>query len=645
MPDRTISFDLIPDAIVTADLNGVIRQVNTQFTTMFGYQESELIGQPIEVLLPERIRERHVRHRAVLHNRPMIRPMGGGLELHGLRKDGSEFPLDIMLSSLDDGRFLAVVRDTTLAKNMRSRLTQLAYFDSLTGLPNRAALYRALDEFFRDDGDDPTSPMSIALFDLDGFKEVNDTMGHSSGDALLKEVADRWAAVIGSGPRIFRLGGDEFILLAAGCGDPGRIAGIVDTLLQQLEAPFDIAGTTAFVSASAGIAIAPADGADTEELMANVDMALYKAKAVGRGRYAFFLNALRADAQARRDLDTKLRQAHLHGEFELYFQPQVRLTDGRIVGAEALLRWNQGRSLIAPGAFIEMLAASPISASVGNWILRTACEAAASWRRPDQPPIRVAVNLFPAQYYDPSLVAEIEGILAETGLAADLLELEITENIALSENTAAIEPLRRLRDLGVRAALDDFGTGYASLSFLTRMPLTDIKIDQTFVRGLPDDPKMVSIVRSLIAMAHHLGLNVIAEGVEATRRCSSCWRRTATRHKASCSRSRFPPQLSPRSWRLRQARARRQPPPDGRLATATDSRHDAAALDSSARSSPNRSNEVASSLREGWRNAVNGSGRITSMAARPSRAVRRPLSTPSPSRAESFAASPCPITC
>jgi diguanylate cyclase (GGDEF)-like protein/PAS domain S-box-containing protein len=516
MPDRTISFDLIPDAIVTVDVKGVICQLNSRLTAMFGYLEDELIGRPIEVLLPERVRERHIRHRGVLDSGPMIRAMGDGRELRGRRKDGSEFPLDIMLSSLDDGRVLAVVRDTTLAKNMRSRLTQLAYFDSLTGLPNRAALYRALDEFFTADGDSPTRPISIALFDLDGFKEVNDTMGHSAGDRLLKEVADRWGAVIGSGPRIFRLGGDEFILMFADCGDPGRIAGVVDTMLQQLEAPFDIAGTTAFVSASAGIAIAPADGADTEELMANVDMALYKAKAIGRGRYAFFLNTLRADAQARRDLDIKLRQAHLQGEFELYFQPQVRLSDGRIVGAEALLRWNQGRSLIAPGAFIEMLAASPISTSVGNWILRTACEAAAAWQRPDQPPIRVAVNLFPAQYYNPLLVAEIEEVLADTGLPPDLLELEITENIALGENAAAIEPLRRLRDLGVRVALDDFGTGYASLSFLTRMPLTDIKIDQTFVRGLPDDPRMVSIVRSLIAMAHHLGLKVIAEGVEAT---------------------------------------------------------------------------------------------------------------------------------
>jgi diguanylate cyclase (GGDEF)-like protein/PAS domain S-box-containing protein len=514
MPNRTISFDLIPDAIVTADFNGVIRQVNSQLTSMFGYRENELIGQPIEVLLPERVRERHIRHRAALDNRPMIRPMGGGLELHGRRKDGSEFPVDIMLSSLDDGRLLAVVRDTTAAENMSARLTQLAYCDALTGLPNRAALYRVLDGFFNADGDRTIRPMSIALFDLDGFKEVNDTMGHSAGDRLLKEVADRWLAIIGGGPQIFRLGGDEFILLVADCGDPGRIAEVVKAMLQQLETPIDIAGTTAFVSASAGIAIAPADGADAEELIANVDMALYKAKSIGHGQYAFFLNVLRADAYARRELGTKLRQAHLQGEFELYFQPQVRLADGKIVGAEALLRWSRNRTLIAPGAFIEMLAASPIAASVGTWILRTACEAAASWPRVHQQPIRIAVNLFPSQYYDPSFAAEIERVLAETGLAPNSLELEITENIALGENTAAIEPLRRLRDLGVHIALDDFGTGYASLSFLTRMPLTGLKVDQNFVRGLPNDPNLAAIVRSLIAMAHNLGLKVIAEGVE-----------------------------------------------------------------------------------------------------------------------------------
>ncbi len=277
---------------------------------------------------------------------------------------------------------------------MSERLTQLAYCDSLTGLPNRAALYRALDEFFKADED------SARQLDVDRPVRPRRLQGSQRHDGPLQR---RRVAQGGRRPLVGRHR-QRTADLSAGrrrvhsprspiAGTPRGSRTSSSTMLQQLETPFDIAGTTAFVSASAGIAIAPADGADAEELIANVDMALYKAKAVGRGQYAFFLNALRADAQARRDLDTKLRQAHLQGEFELYFQPQLRLADGAIVGAEALLRWSQGRSLIAPGAFIEMLAASPISASVGNWILRTACEAAASWRRPDWPPIRVAVNL------------------------------------------------------------------------------------------------------------------------------------------------------------------------------------------------------------------------------------------------------------
>jgi EAL domain-containing protein (putative c-di-GMP-specific phosphodiesterase class I) len=285
-------------------------------------------------------------------------------------------------------------------------------------------------------------------------------------------------------------------------------------MLQALDKPFDIAGAMVFISASAGIALAPADGADVEELIANVDMALYKAKANGRGSSVFFHNALRADAHARRELEIKLRQAFAQGELEVYFQPQVRLSDAAVVGSEALLRWNQGRTVVAPGAFIEMLAGSPIAAAVGNWILRTACETAASWRSMGLQSTRVAVNLFPSQFHGASFVTELEETIAATGLPPQSLELEITENIALNGNAATLAPLRKLRDLGVQIALDDFGTGYASLSFLTQMPLSRIKIDQSFVRGLPDDPKLVAIVRSLIAMAHNLGLGVIAEGVE-----------------------------------------------------------------------------------------------------------------------------------
>jgi diguanylate cyclase (GGDEF)-like protein/PAS domain S-box-containing protein len=523
IPEGAALFDLIPDALVTVDHSGTIRQVNGRLSAMFGYEERELLDQPIEILLPERVRQGHVHHRKGYQLKPTIRPMGGGLDLYGRRKDGSEFPVDIMLGSLSTsgGLSLAVIRDTSASKKMSEDLRLLAYSDPLTNLPNRAALYRELEELLKREPTTPIKPTSIALFDLDGFKEINDTLGHFIGDQLLKLVAQRWTAVVGDSPQIYRLGGDEFVVLISKCGDPCRVAEITKTMLLQLKTPFEINGKVVYVSASAGIAIAPADGFDVEELIANVDMALYRAKANGPGTCVFFHNTLRAEAQARRDLDLKLRHAYGGGEFELFFQPQVRVADSVLVGAEALLRWRRSNgAVIAPGAFIGALAAGPIAIEVGTWILQTACKIAATWRNNGLLPVRVAVNLFPRQFHDPSFVDKVEKTLADTKLPPGALELEITENIVLSCNAATLAPLHKLREIGVELAFDDFGTGYGSLSFLTQMPLTHIKIDQSFIRGIPDDNKAVAIVRSLIIMAHNIGQKVIAEGVETVSQAS-----------------------------------------------------------------------------------------------------------------------------
>jgi diguanylate cyclase (GGDEF)-like protein len=419
-----------------------------------------------------------------------------------------------MLSPLDQVHVLAVIRDTTTARDMSDRLRQLAYSDTLTGLPNRAALMRDVEELMQTSSPAGPTPMSVALFDLDSFKEINDTMGHSSGDSLLRGVVDRWSSVLAEGVRLYRLVGDEFVVLTTNSRDPREIARICHAMLQVLESAFEIAGVVVFVSASVGMALAPTDGLDGETLVANADLALYKAKRTGRGSAAFFDNTLRADAQARKELDTRLRQAYLNGELELHFQPQVRLADGTVVGSEALLRWNQGRTLVGPGAFIDMLATSPIARGVGRWILRTACQNATSWRGASWGVNRVSVNLFPIQFHDPSFVDEVKEVFAETGLPPDGLELEITENIILTSNATTRVAVDELRRLGVQLALDDFGTGYASLSLLTQMPLTRIKIDQSFIRGLPDDPHSIVLVRALITMAHAFGLTVIAEGVE-----------------------------------------------------------------------------------------------------------------------------------
>lgn len=633
-------FDHLPDAIMVVDETGAIRDVNNTFVVIFGYDKDEVIGQPIEMLLPERFRERHAHHRAAYHDEPLIRTTGAGLDLYGRRKNGGEFPVDIMLNPLPSvaGKLvLAVIRDITerkcleeterqaketlaavinaspvaiicvapdrrvmvwsraaeqifgytaeetvgqpyklipagkiaefdalferaLAgetirdiqvqrrrkdgslvdisfaaaamydrdgairgvayalediterKKAKQKLRRLAYYDQLTGLPNRVTLHNELEELLKLGAGSRACPTSIAIFDIDAFKDVSDTLGHSTGDQLLKEIARRLTAIAAGATRIYRLGEDEFVVIVPECGDPCIVAELVDTMLRQLAKPFEVNDQLLYIGASAGIAIAPADGSNVDELIANAHLALCQAKSNGGRIYRFFLPALRTQAQARRTLDMELRRAFLDNEFELCFQPQVRLIDDVMVGAEALLRWRHPkRGILGPGAFIEILAASPIAREVGNWVLRTACEQAAAWRAKILPSLRIGVNLFPAQLHGGALVRDIEVVLLQTGLPPEALELEITENIALGHDETTLASLRVLREKGVDLAFDDFGTGYASLSNLTRYPLSRIKIDQSFVRKLPDD---AAIVRSLIAIAHHLDLKVIAEGVE-----------------------------------------------------------------------------------------------------------------------------------
>lgn len=510
-------FNLMPDAIITANRNGTIRQVNRQCCAMFGYAAEELVGQPVEILIPEHARKVHAVKRRAYQSAPAVRPMGKGLELHGRRKDGAEFPVDIMITPVGDrgDAVLAVIRDATPSRTVQEKLWRLAYTDPLTGLPNRAALYNDLRAKVEDTS--PAAALAVVLFDLDGFKEVNDTLGHSAGDKLLQIGTERVRAVADEDVNIYRLGGDEFVVTIDGSGDPARVIDVVTTMMEAVAQPFSIDGQQAFVSAAAGIAFAPSDGATVDELLANVDLALYQSKARDGNTYTFFNPTFRADAQARRLMGLKLRQALAEREFEIYFQPTVRLSDLpdlRLVGVEALLRWRENGRLIAPAAFIDTLAASPHAEEAGDWILRTACAAAANWRRAGHPPMRMGVNLFPSQFNDPHFASRIESILTGNDLPPEALQLEITESIALDDAAAAIAQLRRLHAMGLSLALDDFGTGYASLSFLTEAPLSHIKIDQSFVRGLPGNDRLASIVLALIEMAHRLGLKVTAEGVE-----------------------------------------------------------------------------------------------------------------------------------
>ncbi len=509
-------IDASPVAIVCSDLNRRIMLWSRAAETLYGYTADQAIGNPIKIVPPEGSAESLALYQRA-RNGECIRDF----EAKRTRRDGSVVDVRIAAAPMynPDGSVRAVAwahEDITDRKRAEEQLRRLAHYDPLTGLPNRLSLREALGRLIA--ASEATRPNAIALFDLDGFKDVNDTLGHSIGDRLLIEVGQRLieaAGGRGEHDQVFRLGGDEFIVVIPDCGDPRQIGAIVAAALTRLSEPFLIGEHALHLAGSAGIAIAPNDGASVDELIANADLALYQAKSEGGRTYRMFVPILRARAQARRELDTELRRAFAEGELELHFQPEVRLADGAVVGAEALLRWRHPqRGLLAPWAFIEALADSTIATEAGRWIIHSACAQAQTWRAAGLPLGRIGVNLFPVQLQGDALLKDVEQALQQSGLPGEALELEITENIALNHE-AAIEQLQTLSRYGVKLAFDDFGTGYASLSYLTRYPFARIKIDASFVRNAIVDSQHAAIVRSLIAMAHNLGLKVIAEGVES----------------------------------------------------------------------------------------------------------------------------------
>ena len=421
--------------------------------------------------------------------------------------------MELSLSAWRDGRelsFGAIIRDATDRRENEARLFRLAHLDPLTELPNRAALWTKLDDMLA-----VGQPVAVLLLDLDDFKEVNDLAGHLWGDRVLRCVARRIREAMGDSQVAARLGGDEFVVLMENVGDPLVAAGLADELIAAMRPTFDIDGQPVHLGVSIGIAIAPAHGVTAEELLANVDLALYRAKAEGRQRHHLFVPTMRQAANARRTCETELRNALAKGEFELFYQPQVRLRDSSLVGAEALLRWRHPeRGLLAPAAFIGVLESLPLAAEVGDWVVRTACAQAAEWRAAGIDDFKVSVNLFGAQFRSGNLVETIERALVETSLPAEALELEITENIILRHEKQMTEQLRVLCRRGVSVAFDDYGTGFASLSQLKLFPLTKLKIDQSFVREMCCDSQDAAVVKAILHLGRSFGVKVIAEGIE-----------------------------------------------------------------------------------------------------------------------------------
>jgi len=412
------------------------------------------------------------------------------------------------------GRFLGfrgIGTDLTEQRKSEREVARLARFDSLTGLPNRAMMRKTLDEALRN-ATHRQKGCALFMIDLDRFKNVNDTLGHPVGDALLRQVADRLKSVMGNHGQVGRLGGDEFQAVLPGVVDIGLLESLARSLIEIVSRPYQVEGHKVTIGASVGIAIGDPGRASADALVRNADLALYAAKAAGRGKHSFYEASMHSEAAERQILENDLRQAIDRGELEVHYQPIVRTAGEEISGFESLVRWKHPtRGPISPAKFIPLAEEAGLIGKIGEWVLRTAMEEAANW--PDS--VRVAVNLSPLQFNDPGVVMMVSNHLRETGLRPDRLELEITEGVFLAEGDSTDETFANLKKLGVRLALDDFGTGYSSLGYLKKAPFDKIKIDQSFVRGASSDSnRSAAIIRAIVTLAETLGMDTCAEGVE-----------------------------------------------------------------------------------------------------------------------------------
>jgi diguanylate cyclase (GGDEF)-like protein/PAS domain S-box-containing protein len=510
-----------PDAMVIVGADGRIVLVNRQTEQLFGWPRDDLIGKPVEILVPTASRAQHRVHREGFSASPQVRPMGVGLELFGLRRGGSEFPIEISLSPLDtDAGVLvsAAIRDITDRKRAQAQMAHLATHDTLTGLPNRALFEDRLRQALMRAERSGTS-VALLFIDVDRLKVVNDTRGHAVGDLLVKVVADRIRATIRPADSLARIGGDEFVVItegfAAGPG-PQRVA---DRIRAAFAEPVNLDDAEVPVTVSIGVALAGPDG-DAATLLRDADVAMYHAKDQGRDRCVVFDETLRAQTSERRAIEFGLRNALARSELAVHYQPVVELTGTTVSGVEALVRWQHPQlGMLRPGQFIAVAEETGIIVELGAEVLRRACADVAGWCRehPMLEPIFVSVNISARQLMRPELIDVVTEALEASGLDPAQLCLEITESVLLEDAVFSARSLAELKGLGLRIGVDDFGTGYSSLTYLQRFPVDTLKVDRSFVEGLGTAGHARgdrAIVAGVIDLAHAFGLTTVAEGVE-----------------------------------------------------------------------------------------------------------------------------------
>lgn len=503
------------EAIIITDVDADIVDVNDAFCEITGYSREEVIWKNPRIMASGR----HDKQFWKLVWRELREKGQWRGEVWDRRKNGEVFPKLLSISTVTDDQgevtnYVGIFSDISKMKATEQRLVRMAHYDPLTGLSNRVLFRDRVRQALRR-ADRTRTGVAVMYLDLDGFKTVNDTLGHPVGDELLVAVGERLKACVRKSDTVARLGGDEFTLLLADFADVRSIEFLARKVVERVSDPFAVAGRRIFVSASIGIALYPDDGGDADDLLQNADTAMYHVKERGKNGFQYFSREMNLKALDRLELETALREALDRQEFLLYYQPQVDLHTGRVCGSEALIRWKHpNRGLVSPVRFIGLAEETGLIKPLGEWVIRNACEQTRAWLAQGLPPLRVAVNMSGRQISGYETVQTIARILEETDMNPNLLDLEVTESTLMQDQEEAVEILKALKRFGVQVSIDDFGTGYSSLSHLKRFPVDKLKIDQSFVRGVTTDPDDEAIVKAIIAVGHSLKLKVIAEGVE-----------------------------------------------------------------------------------------------------------------------------------
>lgn len=526
-------LEAAPDALVIVDEQGTILQLNDPTEQLFGYKRAELLGRPIEVLVPARYHAAHVGHRTTYQQAPRRRPMGDGPELYGLRADGTEFPVEISLSPLrtrGSTLVIAAIRDISARKRaeaershlireraLYAEISRLARHDALTGLPNRSLLRDRLEGAIAS-AHRHVHHLAVLFLDLDRFKQVNDSLGHATGDQLLQAVAARLSESVRTTDTVCRQGGDEFVILLSEVQHREDAAAAAAKIISAVNGPHRVGPHELHVTVSVGIAMYPDDGSDADTLIRTADIAMYEAKDHGRDDYRFFESQMNTRIVERQAMEASLRTALGRREFVLYYQPKVQLETGVMTGAEALIRWRHPeRGLVPPATFVPVAEDSGLIVPIGKWVLREACRQAREWQAAGLAPVPLAVNISALEFLSRGFLEGVHAALDESGLDPRLLELEVTESVLMESAGTTAAVLRDLKDMGLSLAVDDFGTGYSSLSYLMQFPIDALKVDQSFVREIAERGDGSPIISAVISLGKSLKQRVIAEGVETSK--------------------------------------------------------------------------------------------------------------------------------